>query len=317
MTDRSTEFTEHWESQRRARRHSGDNRVQGRMLTRTETIETGSMLDSFGRPGFYILSKHSAKNDRYRNFEITSERLKDGRIRIRLILTRPELENLFSVLCSQMAEEAENWPSSNGGTFLHNQLKKWESLLKGCAKRLSEEQERGLFGELILLEKAVTIFGAAVAVDNWTGPENGPQDFLFDQGAVEVKTVFTRVGRVAISSLDQLDCVGPLYLCVGFIEKDPGGSTLKETVDRVSSALQIDREAADTFLRKLDAVGYNEALGNTGSDTKWALSDRQWFDAKGEKFPALRRSEIPDGVLDAEYVISLSTLMNYKTEALL
>ena len=319
MNERAEDVLLSWKTQRSTLAEAAGPKTLGRMLTRTDRIETGAMLDSFSRPGFYIISRRPAGSDRYRNFEILSEKLPDGRIRIRLTLTRPELESLFAVLCAQTAEEALTWKNDDGGAFLRTQLKKWESLLKSSAKRLSEEEERGLFGELCLLEQAVRLYGAERAIESWTGPEDGPQDFLFPQGSVEVKTLFTRTGRISVSSLDQLDCSGPLFLCAGFIEKDPGGATLRETVDRIAALISGDANAQTgaEFLRKLDAAGYNETLGSTGSDLRWALPERRWYDAKAEGFPSLRRSQIAPGVLEARYDIALSAVEHFRTEALL
>lgn len=317
MNDHAAEVLSGWKTQRQTLAAMFEPGTQGRMLDRTENLEVGTMLDSFGRPGFYIISRHPAGSDRYRNFEILSEKLHDGRIRIRVTLTRPELENLFAVLCAQTTDEVRAWKNDNGGAFLRTQLKKWESLLKSSARKLSEEAERGLYGELCVLERTVALFGAETALENWTGPDEGPQDFLFPQGAVEVKTLFTRTGRITVASLDQLDCAGPLFLCVGFIEKDPGGTTLKDTVGRIAGLFSDKPGAVSEFLRKLDSVGYNETLGSTGSDIRWALSERHWYDAKAEGFPAMRRSEILPGILDARYDIALTAVEKYRTEALI
>ena len=72
---------------------------------------------------------------------------------------------------------------------------------------LSAENEQGLFGELILLDRLVEAeLPPRDVLDAWQGPADGLQDFIFGSGGIEVKTTLSAGGFPAtISSLEQLD----------------------------------------------------------------------------------------------------------------
>ena len=65
----------------------------------------------------------------------------------------------------------------------------WSSLLREKAM-LSEGRQRGLIGELLILEKVLSFTENSLnAVTAWTGPLSLPQDFQFKSSiGIEVKT---------------------------------------------------------------------------------------------------------------------------------
>ena len=84
----------------------------------------------------------------------------------------------------------------------------WQVLFERVpAEGLSEEAQRGLFGELAVLENlCLAELDKSEAVSSWTGPDAAHQDFKIGGAAVEVKTTLaTRHARISITNEKQLD----------------------------------------------------------------------------------------------------------------
>lgn len=179
--------------------------------------------------------------------------------------------------------------------------------------RLSEEQEIGLIGELLLL---VALVGSGVAPDDavtaWFGPAGGEHDFRLPEVDVEVKT--TRSDRRAhwISSLTQLRPANgrPLsLLSLQLTAATPAiGFTLPMVVERATS---LAGESART-LESLISERYGAADAQLYS-SYWSLrSEPAWFAVDGS-FPAITDASVaamvpdPAAVLAVSYRIDLST----------
>ena len=136
----------------------------------------------------------------------------------------------------------------------------WQEFMSRSAdRRLSSEQEIGLFGELTLLDEMMNAGVPAVeAVEGWEGPADGLQDFVLGMGAIEVKSSIATTGFPArISSLEQLDDAvrQPLYLAAQRLALAGDGVTLPELVDRVRLRL-AETGAAGTFGLRMRQAGY-------------------------------------------------------------
>lgn len=136
----------------------------------------------------------------------------------------------------------------------------WQEFMSRSAdRRLSTEQEIGLFGELTLLDEMMNAGVPAVeAVEGWEGPADGLQDFVLGMGAIEVKSSIATTGFPArIGSLEQLDDAvrQPLYLAAQRLALAGDGTTLPELVSRVRLRL-ADTGAGGTFDLRMRQAGY-------------------------------------------------------------
>lgn len=255
------------------------------------------------------------RNFNYSNLKIDKRKVNSLSWEIVLSLVNPELETPFSILCAQITNGLAENKSIDGGTYLATQLSRWSNLMRK-SPTLGQEQERGLFGELYLLQKAVSHVGEAKALSSWVGPESAPQDFLFEQGAVEVKSLYDKAGEVKISSLDQLDPAGEsLYLVLVGLSQDETGSTLKDKVAEVGKLFKDFPELMTVFEEKLFESGYCEDLGKVGTSIKYSVVSSEWYDASSEDFPALRRHSINPAILKAGYTLAVSSIGLFKTGA--
>lgn len=127
-----------------------------------------------------------------------------------LALRQPDATELFAQLCRDIIAAAADCTTEAAALAVAiRRAWAWHSLLRsGGSGRLSEAEQQGLFGELLIVWQLIHRCGAAAALAAWRGPLDEPKDFRLGELAVEVKT--RRGGRhcVEISSADQLDPAG-------------------------------------------------------------------------------------------------------------
>lgn len=172
---------------------------------------------------------------------------------------------------------------------------------------LSAENEQGLFGELILLERFVEAeLPPRDVLDAWQGPADGLQDFILGSGGIEVKTTLSAGGFPAtISSLEQLDDSfrQPLFVAAIRVRLHNAGMTLPEMVDFVKGKLGNDRQTLETFDIRLMQAGllhstvdqYTRRFRHVSSAILCVQAD----------FPRLTRAHVHPLVRKARYEIDL------------
>jgi len=119
-------------------------------------------------------------------------------------------------------------------------VKAWKDLLRGPA-RMSEEEELGLFGELLTLGILVEALGPT-AISHWTGPTGDKHDFRVHKNEFEVKTT---TGSTRIHVINGLNQLAPsqqcrLYVVSWQVERaGPGsGETLAERIAKVRKVIK-------------------------------------------------------------------------------
>ncbi|CAG7614913.1 PD-(D/E)XK motif protein [Leucobacter soli] len=123
-------------------------------------------------------------------------------------------------------------------------------------RKLSDEQEVGLFGELGLFAHLVAELGEEAATRAWLGPENEEHDFVLPGYDAEVKTTRTEARVHVIGGLGQLaPSPGRAMFLVSVQVTAAGtaaeGETLPKRVNRVRSMLVRSVRVFDERLRSL------------------------------------------------------------------
>lgn len=218
---------------------------------------------------------------------------------------------LFTVMNGDlvgMLEQAAATMSERQRYFLFlGRIRSWQRFMeKPSDGRLTDEEETGLFGELLVLEGMLRKLEPMLALEIWKGPENSLQDFRSDTVGVEVKTTVSVNGFPAkISSLEQLDGSGTrmIYLAGIRLIVIDGGRTLSALINTVRAALVSHIAAAARFERLLLLAGYLDAVADTYVRPFQMQSNRLFSVEVG--FPFISRSEVPLAILEAEYRIDL------------
>ena len=189
---------------------------------------------------------------------------------------------------------------------------RWHHLLRGGGGTLlSPEEQKGLIGELLVLERILLPHvEASAAVTAWRGPLGSPKDFEIGRVAIEVKA--RRGGAtptVAITSEDQLDESGvdSLFLYVVELDEAPedatDGVTVREVADRVYEQLySLDPGAAGVFESLILAAGVRAE--DDYSNSHWLEGPSRVYLVTGE-FPRIARSDVRPGVSYVRYTVSL------------
>jgi hypothetical protein len=187
----------------------------------------------------------------------------------------------------------------------------------GGDHRLSPEEQKGLIGELLVIERhLLPLLSCADAIGAWRGPLGSPKDFEIGHTCVEVKA---RRGaatpHVAISSESQLDNddVGALFLYVVDVDKSPSNSTgcfsLTDVASRVRDAIvDLDQGVIETFEGLLAAAGFRWADDYT--DALWIEGAHRIYRV-ADAFPRITASQMHSGVTDVRYSISLVDCQPY------
>lgn len=234
------------------------------------------------------------------------------RQRLVLSLARHVDRDLFLGLCETLIASLAMVTDSEVALAVSlAHLKRWKVFLAGRkAKRLSEDEVRGLFAELYVLRRLYQrALSPAAAVDAWCGPDASHQDFNYGNTAVEVKSLSGRErNTVRISSEDQLEgSTEKLFLITIRLSDLPEAEralSLNEIVRLIEGELNIS-EALEQFSAKIVACGY---LPVTDYDQpRFIVSGTQSYWVK-RGFPRLIRSELPDGLARVSYEIRLEAI---------
>ena len=228
---------------------------------------------------------------------------------LRIVLEDARLRDIFAVLSADLVDAVKAERTAGAAlTRCIDRLSMWQGLFERLpAEGLSDDAQRGLFGELTVLEEVV--FGALPLLEGvtaWTGPDPKNQDFLHGGAALEVKTSLAkRHARLAIANERQLDERPHRLLVLVYVRLDESiaqGLTLPARVERCRSLLRDDPVAARAFDDRLVTGGYLDVHASLYRRGSWRVSGMRFFEVR-DNFPRLTDANLPPGVGDIRYSI--------------
>ncbi|MCD7100724.1 PD-(D/E)XK motif protein [Pseudoclavibacter sp. 13-3] len=174
-------------------------------------------------------------------------------------------------------------------------------------RRLSDEQEIGLFGELGMFAHLVEGIGEEAATAAWLGPDSEEHDFVLPGFDAEVKTTRTEARVHVIGSATQLEPSPgrPLYL-VSIQVTSAGaaaeGETLTERVRRVRGLLERSLRVFDDRLRGL---GWDVRTADDLYTRRYLSRSEPRAYTVDADFPAIGSEDIASIVARPELVVGL------------
>ncbi len=196
-------------------------------------------------------------------------------------------------------------------------LDRWRNFFqKGGYRRLTDDQQMGLFGELWFINNWMETNPGVppLIIEQWEGPTSGRIDFKNSKCGVEIKTAVDKLTKtIKISSERQLkltNAVSKLYLYVCFIEiSKTHGQSLQNIVEEVRQkiAAKSDRLAL-LFNDMLTELGYKE---NVYEDTYFFVDNVEVYEASSD-FPKISQEQLPVGISHVSYSIDLSHCSEFK-----
>ena len=251
-----------------------------------------------------------------KNLEIRFQTLMEGPIFYVRLKDHAQLE-LFQTLCrdviaaGEIAQtESEALARAIARTF------RWHYLLRGGKlETLSENDQKGLIGEIEILKLLITTLGAKSALAAWTGPKGAPKDFEMRADCIEVKA---RRGAskpfLKISNEHQLSEVTGrrLWLSVLAVDKaqPPHGKTLTDYHHEVTGLLEQAAPALiDEWGLRIADAGLDPF--DDYSPWRWIASPADFY-LVDDDFPRLA-TPVPIGVTGVSYSLALSACAPFKT----
>lgn len=229
-----------------------------------------------------------------------------------ILLLNTQHRDIFSTLCEDLIYGVSEINNENILIErLVDRLVKWQSLFEKLGHQgLSEDAQRGLFGELYFLRKYLSKSSDYIkCINTWMGPENAIQDFQYSNWAVEVKTTHGKNHqKIHISSERQLDdsIISNIFLYHLSLDIRMGfGETLNFIIEDISHFLSDNSIATNHFKLKLMEYGYFESHKNIYNDDGYTIRQKNIYSVTGD-FPRITERQIPSGVGDVKYSIILT-----------
>lgn len=232
-------------------------------------------------------------------------------------LLNTEHKDIFSVLCEDLILSVA--PLQNEEKVLNeliNRFEKWKSLFdKVSSHGLTNEEQKGLFGELFLLKKLLLSFKQiGIVLTSWVGAEKQIKDFQYNNWGIEVKTTHgNNHQKIQISSERQLDTSNLEHLFLFHLSMESrlnSGETLNSMVDSIRLILERNFISLNKFNNKLLEAGYFENHRDDYSDTGYFIRNEIFYKVERD-FPRIEEKDIRNGIGDVKYSIILSQFSEY------
>lgn len=226
-----------------------------------------------------------------------------------------ELKEIFSYFIEDILKEIKDTTTEiDALNRTSNIILKWKSLFdKVVFSGLTIEQQKGLLGELLFVNKMIDInYPIDKVLESWTGVEYDNKDFIIGTTGLEAKFTSSKNPSVKISSERQLDGqnLSSLFLVLYISEE------VKENGYSLNSIIQLTREKINTnhslllkFNEMLFLVGYKEDdIDNYHN--RYALKKTCYYQI-ADNFPKLVSSDLKLGVYNSSYYIEISACEEY------
>ena len=213
-------------------------------------------------------------------------------------------------MCKTLISTLQNIPDSTVAlSIAFSQIKRWKAFMAGGKKRvLSDEEIRGLFGELMFFQQLLGYHKDEIdTVHSWEGPEGKHQDFIFNNVAVEIKTISGRErNSIKISSEDQLETLNDrLYLRLFRFTEIPDSDKAQSLNDLVGTIEKqfSDSAALEKFQDKLAKAGY--VMLDEYNSPQLVTTDERTYSVENA-FPKIVRSNLSSGISKVRYTVRAS-----------
>jgi hypothetical protein len=182
---------------------------------------------------------------------------------------------------------------------------------------LSDDQIKGIYGELVYLEdlvKQITSSGINDILSSWKGPYDTGHDFEGEDLNVEVKTKSLSGVSVKISSEYQLlpEPAKQLELAVVSMERDPlTGLSIKELLFRLREIVIVKLGDYTIILKALAQKGLTISKLDEYSHLKFKPLEIKIYDCDHDDFPKIVRTSLPDAISSVSYRLNLNEVKNF------
>ena len=237
-----------------------------------------------------------------------------------LVLTEPELADLFDLLIRDLLEAAELPDDESAAvTGFLIRLRAWQDLFARLSPGgLSKQGQQGLWGEIWVLQNVVApAVGMVDGVLAWQGPMGADQDFQIGKVSVEAKTNLGASDRMLISSERQLDCPPDIDLILASLQLETRGGQGKSLPAMVGESRQAatDSGCRQEFDKRLAMFGYADQDSERYAKTCYAVRSFSCFHVDAG-FPRICPGDLDPGVTNVRYSVSAAACANFQIDIL-
>lgn len=200
-----------------------------------------------------------------------------------------------------------------GASFRHAVSEAVISLkdLLASRRRLTEEKELGLLGELLVLRQVLDSDGENAAIGAWLGPLAEEHDFAFADFDAEVKTTKSESRSHVIGSDTQLEPSPGRPLLLVSIQLTRAGNasngfTLPSLIKEIRSLLDLSRR---TFDLALEGLGWHDVDADLYRTRFQLRTIPRAYDIDDD-FPAITSARLDDVVPNRSHVSSVTYRVN-------
>lgn len=172
--------------------------------------------------------------------------------------------------------------------------------------KLSEEQQIGLIGELLVLEHGL-VGAPEETLEAWLGVDNEEHDFVFGDFDLEVKSTRSESRVHTINSLTQLAAAPGRPLSLVSIQLTAGGSAAegRSLADLITDIRVATHERWHQGINdKLSRAGWQDEDADL-YPSRWLYRSRPRGYVVDEFFPALTPSTVIDNVPSPQLIVSV------------
>ena len=301
----------------------------GQLQRRVSTINTFSVYIGITKPSnLRGLRLECPQHDVFDTLELpqfklltVTKEVKNLSVVIQISTKETTINDVFTSLINDvLSQMASSHSAKDCAITLQARLLKWQRLLQRSRwTGLTEEEQRGLYGELSVLDDYVLdVLDYENALQTWTGINGAAKDFEFASGlALEVKTTLTNLPHiVSIANERQLDAKGynGLYLLVRYVEVSQfSGESLPDRIGWIRLRLQNSTPSLLTFENMLETIGYSDLHIETYNKLHYVTKSLQLY-AVREDFPRIVGDGLLTGVCNIKYSIDMSACDRFELD---
>lgn len=231
-----------------------------------------------------------------------------------VMLSDEEAVDVFAVFTADLASALEvEGTLETRMRDLMDKIVLWKRFFQKNSGPLSEEEVRGLIGELEILTKMITAYGVDAALETWKGPAGELHDFHHEAFRIEVKTwVNESSPRIFISDPSQIviDPAWPVFIAAVKLARDNAtGFTLLERIMTILGGMTAPQRTVMEVL--LADVGYLPVHAELYSK-RYTVAETI-FHRIENGFPMIDPATIPGGITNLKYSLELGALAPFIT----
>lgn len=238
-----------------------------------------------------------------------------------LIIAQDELnsEEIFEKLLQSLVDRILFIQDQSLYTVIYGVLDRWHNFFRNKSfKRLSPEEQMGLFGELYYISNWLKKFTEEppLIIDAWKGPTKHRIDFVKNNIGIEIKTISPKIQHgIRISNETQLELsnvIKKIYLYVLKIEDtQTDGLSIQDLINSIRE--QLINRSQTSLVRFNDLLFELYILDDVYNDMYFYIHNEETYEVK-DNFPKITSNDLPVGVSNVSYVIDLSHCIDFKIE---